>query len=127
MGLAKCKIVGTRGVACAREMKVKDFRVLRAVAELHGKGERVTAQHVVDYLEKQRPSVAPSYDKKVVDDSIRLGVAQQLICTNTKLKPTRHGEDLVRMTLTSTDPELGAYRLWSCKIGAVPVAAVVAG
>ncbi len=127
MGLADCNIAGTRGVSCAREMKVKDFRVLRALMELHAQGESVTVDGIVDYLKKQRYDTVPFYDDTIVNSAIQLGVAQRLICTTTKLKPTRYGEDLVNMTMASNDPELGTYRVWSSKVAIAPCDAVVAG
>lgn len=127
MGLADCKIAGLKGVSCARELKVEDFRVLRALTELYARGVPVTVEGIAGYLELKRPDVLPCYNEDVVTRAIRLGVAQHLICGFDKLKPTRDGEDLVRMTMETADPELRSYRAWSSKIGTAPEFAVVAG
>ena len=90
MGLADCNIAGTRGVSCAREMKVKDFRVLRALMELHAQGESVTVDGIVDYLKKQRYDTVPFYDDTIVNSAIQLGVAQRRRAQGEKFLARHH-------------------------------------
>lgn len=101
-------------VTSALALAAQTFRILRALKEATEIKKYFdpedTIKQVVDYLATKRPGIAP-YDTKIVQNElqrlIQLGLVRERV-----LLTTSCGNELVELTMTSTDPQFERYQQW---------------